>query len=177
VPKKGFDVLLRAVAELHERGVPTEMVIAGEDGDAGEGIRDLIDELDLRAKVRVTGPVSQRGLLELYRSVDVFALACRVSDDGDRDGIPNVIVEAMAAGLPVVSTAVSGIPEIVRDGENGLLVEPESPAQLAEALLRLEKDPTLRHRLGTAARVTVDAHFDGDLLAESMAELLLGGPR
>jgi glycosyltransferase involved in cell wall biosynthesis len=177
VPKKGFDVLLRAVRELQDRGVPMEVTIAGEDGEAGESIRALVDQLGLAATVTLTGPVSQRGLLDLYRSADVFALACRVSDDGDRDGIPNVIVEAMAAGLTVVSTAVSGIPEIVRDAANGLLVEPENPSQLAEALLRLQKDPALRHRLGTAARVTVDAHFDGELLAESMAELLLGGPR
>jgi glycosyltransferase involved in cell wall biosynthesis len=177
VPKKGFDILLGAVRELTERGTAVQLTIAGEDGEAGESVRQLIDELGLSSTVRMVGPVSQPGLLDLYRSVDVFALACRVTDDGDRDGIPNVLVEAMAAGLPVVSTAVSGIPEIVRDESNGLLVDPGDSRQLADALLRLEKDPLLRNRLGRAARATVTDRFDGDVLAESMAELLLGSPR
>jgi glycosyltransferase involved in cell wall biosynthesis len=174
VPKKGFDVLVEAVADLRDRGVELELVIAGEDGPDALKVRTIVAERcpDL---VRFTGPLSQCELLELYRSADVFALACRVDGDGDRDGIPNVMVEAMAAGLPVVSTAVSGIPELVRDGRNGLLVAPEDPAALAGALLKLAADVPLRARLASAGKETVTERFDGDVLARRMAGLFRGG--
>ena len=174
VPKKGFDVLVRAAADLHRRGVDLELVIAGEDGPDASRVRALVSEL-CPELVRFTGPLSQCELLSLYRGADVFALACRVDGDGDRDGIPNVMVEAMAAGLPVVSTAVSGIPELVRDGENGLLVPPEDPAALAAALLRMAADASLRDRLARAGRATVAERFDGDVLARRMAGLFRGG--
>lgn len=174
VPKKGFDVLVRAVADLRRRGVDLELVIAGEDGPAAGAVRGLVAEL-CPELVRFTGPLSQCELLSLYRGADVFALACRVDGDGDRDGIPNVMVEAMAAGLPVVSTAVSGIPELVRDGENGLLVPPEDPQALASALLKLAADAPLRDRLAAAGRDTVAERFDGDVLARRMAGLFRGG--
>ncbi len=174
VPKKGFDVLVEAVADLTARGVELELVVAGEDGPDAATIRRLVAERCPDA-VQFTGPLSQCELLALYRGADVFALACRVDADGDRDGIPNVMVEAMAAGLPVVSTAVSGIPELVRDGENGLLVPPEDPAALASALLRLATDASLRHRLAAAGRETVAERFDGDVLARRMAGLFRGG--
>ena len=174
VPKKGFDVLVEAVADLTARGVELELVIAGEDGPDAATIRRLVAERCPDA-VQFTGPLSQCELLALYRGADVFALACRVDADGDRDGIPNVMVEAMAAGLPVVSTAVSGIPELVRDGENGLLVPPEDPGALASALLRLATDGSLRQRLAAAGRETVAERFDGDVLARRMAGLFRGG--
>ena len=174
VPKKGFDVLVEAVAELTARGVGLELVIAGEDGPDAATIRRLVADRCPDA-VQFTGPLSQCELLSLYRGADVFALACRVDADGDRDGIPNVMVEAMAAGLPVVSTAVSGIPELVRDGENGLLVPPEDPGALASALLRLATDGSLRDRLAAAGRETVAERFDGDVLARRMAGLFRGG--
>ena len=174
VPKKGFGVLVEAVADLTARGVELELVIAGEDGPDAATIRRLVAERCPDA-VQFTGPLSQCELLALYRGADVFALACRVDADGDRDGIPNVMVEAMAAGLPVISTAVSGIPELVRDGENGLLVPPEDPGALASALLRLATDVSLRDRLAAAGRETVAERFDGDVLARRMAGLFRGG--
>jgi glycosyltransferase involved in cell wall biosynthesis len=174
VPKKGFDVLVDAVAELTGRGVELELVIAGEDGPDAATIRRQVAER-CPDVVQFTGPLSQCELLTLYRGADVFALACRVDADGDRDGIPNVMVEAMAAGLPVVSTAVSGIPELIRDGENGLLVPPEDPGALASALLRLASDVSLRDRLAAAGRETVAERFDGDVLARRMAGLFRGG--
>jgi glycosyltransferase involved in cell wall biosynthesis len=177
VPKKGFDVLVAAVAQLRDRGVDARLVIAGEDGDDTGHVRDLVAAHGLGADVEMTGPLTQDELLARYRSSSVFALACRVVADGDRDGIPNVLVEAMAAGLPVVSTAVSGIPELVRDGEDGLLVPPDDPAALADALLRLAKDPAERARLAAAGAATVAARFDGDRLARRMAALLGEGAR
>lgn len=168
VPKKGFDVLIRAVAELTGRDVPVDLVIAGEDGPERSRLEALAR--DLRVDVEWRGTVSQAELLTEYRQSSAFALACRVDDTGDRDGIPNVLVEAMASGLPVVSTAVSGIPELVDDGRNGLLVAPEDVAGLADALLRLAKDPDVARELATAGRRTVSERFDGERLARRLAD-------
>ena len=174
VEKKGFDVLIEAVALLHADGVPLEVVLAGEDGDRSESVRALISARGLDDVITVCGPWTQLQLLEEYRRSTMFALACRVDGDGDRDGIPNVLVEAMAAGLPVVSTAVSGIPELVDHGRNGLLVPPEDPAALAAAIRSLATDPSRRERLATSAASTVAHRFDGDRLARELVSLFSG---
>ncbi len=176
VPKKGFDVLVDALALLRDRGVDAELVIAGESGDQDAALAAQVERLGLSDRVELRGTVTQRELLELYRSSSVFALACRVVGDGDRDGIPNVLVEAMAAGLPVVSTSISGIPELVRDGENGVLVEQEDPVALADGLARIAHDPAFAQRIAEAGRGTVMDRFDGDTLAARMAGLFAGAP-
>lgn len=177
VPKKGFDVLLRALALLRDRGVDLEAVLVGEAGDATPQVRRLVADLGLEDVVDLRGECGQPELLALYRSATVFALACRVADDGDRDGIPNVLVEAMAAGLPVVSTSVSGIPELVRHEESGLLVPPEDPERLAEAIARLVGDESLRSRLARQGRADTTRGFDPVTNARRMAELLGGAVR
>ncbi|MFN0089598.1 MAG: glycosyltransferase family 4 protein [Acidimicrobiales bacterium] len=171
VAKKGFDTFVEAIALLRGRGVELRVVIAGESGPHEAAVRALIAERGLSGDVELRGPLTQAELLAEHRRSTVFALACRVDDDGDRDGIPNVLVEAMAAGLAVVSTAVSGIPELIRSGENGLLVAPDDPPALADAILAVLKDPTLAAQLGAAAAADVAARFDGDALAEQMAAL------
>jgi glycosyltransferase involved in cell wall biosynthesis len=171
VPKKGFDTLVEACALLRDRGVGFEAVIAGEAGEHLPEVRRRIRRLGLQDVVALAGPRSQAELYDLYRQAGVFCLPCRVLADGDRDGVPNVLVEAMACGLPVVSTPVSGIPELVRHQTNGLLVPPDDPAALADALQRLAADPKLRRRLGAAGRASVAERFDGDRLAVQMAGL------
>ena len=171
VPKKGFDTLVEACALLRRRGVDLEAVIAGESGEHEQEIRALIGRHDLAGRVRLAGPMSQAELYAQYREATVFCLPCRVLDDGDRDGIPNVLVEAMACGLPVVTTAVSGIPELVGHGANGLLVAPDDPEALAGELLRVVTDQRLARRLGRAGRAGVAERFDGDRLAVRMAGL------
>ena len=174
VDKKGFDVLVDAIALLLERGVEVSAAIAGESGDQEARIRQRVTTAGLDDRIEFLGTLSQAELFAEYRRSSVFALACRITDDGDRDGIPNVLMEAMAAGLPVVSTSVSGIPELVDHGVNGLLVPPDDAEALADALWRLAKDPALSHRLGHAGEITIAEHFDGEALAHHMAGLFAG---
>jgi len=171
VGKKGFDVLVDACARLVERGIPIEATIIGERGEHSDAIAAAITRAGLHDHVKLLGPMSQADLLLALSGATVFCLPCRVSDDGDRDGIPNVLVEAMATGLPVVTTDVSGIPELVHDGVTGLLVPPERADAIANALLRIHHEPELARRLGAAARAVVAEQFDGDRLIGDLFNL------
>ena len=175
VRKKGLDTLVDACALLRDRGLDFEAVIAGESGESEQEIRDHVAAGGLGDRVTLLGPLTQDALFEEYRRASVFALPCRVLEDGDRDGIPNVLMEAMACSVPVVTTGVSGITELVRDGENGLIVEPDRPVDLADALHRLVKDPGLAHQLAEQGRLTVAERFDAATTAAQMASLLTGG--
>lgn len=177
VEKKGFDVLVDAVARLAERGVDVTAAIAGEDGDHAATVRERISTAALDDRIEFLGTMSQAELFDEYRRSSLFALACRITVDGDRDGIPNVLMEAMAAGLAVVSTAVSGIPELIEDDVNGLLVPSEDAEALADAIWRLAKDPALSRRLADAGAATIAERFDGEALAEQMAGLFTGAHR
>jgi glycosyltransferase involved in cell wall biosynthesis len=168
VAKKGFDVMVDACAVLRERGVPFDALIVGQDDKDGEALRQRIAALDI--EVRLPGALGPAELLHEYRRAGALCMPCRLLP-ADRDGIPNVLVEAMAAGAPVVATAVSGIPELVEHEVNGLLVPPEDPEALADALLRLHHDPALAERLTRAGRATVHERFDGERLARGLAEL------
>ena len=170
VAKKGFDQLVEACAELERRGVAFEAAIVGQEDKHSGAVRDGIARHGLERRIALPGPMGQEQLLAEYRRASVLCMPSRLLPD-DRDGIPNVLVEAMAAGTPVVASAVSGIPELVEDGVNGVLVAPDRPAELADALERLHGDPALRRRLAGAGRETVAARFDGDRLAGRLAEL------
>jgi glycosyltransferase involved in cell wall biosynthesis len=171
VEKKGFDVLVEACGILRGLSVPFEAVIVGESGEQEALLRQRIGMLGLEQHVRLTGPMEQTRLYEEYRRAGVFCLPCRVLDNGDRDGIPNVLVEAMACGVPVITTSVSGIPEVVRDGVNGQLVPPDDPQALANALLRLTREPHFAQQLAHAGRATVRERFDGERFAIQLAAL------
>jgi glycosyltransferase involved in cell wall biosynthesis len=151
--------------------VPFEAVLAGPDDDAAAVIRTRIADAGLQEHIRLTGQLSQAELLEEYRRASALCLPCRVLDNGDRDGIPNVLAEAMACGTPVVTTAVSGIPELVRDDVNGLLVAPDDPAAVADAIQRVHGDRELSARLSDGARATIRDAFDGDQLTGTLARL------
>ena len=159
VEKKGFPDLLRACEQLKQTGHRFRCVIYG-DGPLRAELEALIERLDLAGDVTLAGACSQQELLPALRRAAIFALAPFVADDGDRDGIPNVLVEAMACGLPVVTTAAAGIPELVRHDHNGLLSAPRDVDGLAAALAAVLDDPARRERLGTAARRTAVEHFD-----------------
>lgn len=118
--------------------------------------------------------MDQRDVLTHYRDSDLFALACRITADGDRDGLPNVLVEAASQGLMPVSTKVSGISELFVDGENGLLVEPDDAQALALALEKSMRDPALRARLGSAAEGKVRRDFDYRNSIRDLTDLFSG---
>jgi len=158
VPKKGYDVLLRALALL-PAGLNWRFIHMG-DGGERRALQALAAELGIADRLDWTGAVDQEQVLAAYRTSDLFALACRITPDGDRDGLPNVLVEAASQGLACVTTTISGIPELFTDGENGLLVPPEDAPALARALEAAIRDPALRDRLGSAAAVRVRATLD-----------------
>jgi glycosyltransferase involved in cell wall biosynthesis len=172
VRKKGLDTFVEACAVLRDRGLDFDAVIVGESGDHEQEVRARVDATGLKGRVTFVGPLTQSGLLAQYQQASVFALPCRVLEDGDRDGIPNVLLEAMACGVPVVTTGVSGITELVRDGVNGLIVQPDCPVDLADALHRLIKDPELARRLAEQGRSTITEGFDAATTAAQMASLL-----
>ena len=168
VEKKGFDVLVDACARLGERDIDFEAAIVGQQGAHTAVIERRIAGYGLGDRVRLPGPMGQAELLREYRRASTLCMPSRLLPD-DRDGIPNVLVEAMAAGTPVVASAVSGIPELVAHGVNGMLVPPEDPDALADALVRLHRDTALRARLSRAGRETVARRFDGVRQAEALA--------
>jgi glycosyltransferase involved in cell wall biosynthesis len=157
-PVKGLETLVDACARLARRGVDFRCEVVG-DGDLRRPLAERVRALGLDDRVRFVGALDQEGVREAHERATVFALPCRITEDGRRDGLPCAIVEAMAVGVPVVTTPVSGIPEIVHDGESGLLVPPNDPGALVEALERLLSDPALRSRLTRGGR-EVAAGFD-----------------
>lgn len=171
VEKKGFDQLLQALALLRAEGVAVRCAIVGEDGSAGPALRALAAELDLLGQVRFEGPMTQAELRTHYARAALFALPCQVMDDGDRDGFPNVLAEAMAMGVPVVSTAISGIPEMIDDGACGLLVPPRDAPALARAIGRVLGDAALRERLGREGRRRICERFDSRLTTVALHRL------
>lgn len=171
VEKKGFDQLIEACAQLRDAGVGFECRIVGEAGSASAAIDALIEARGLRSQVHLLGPVTQAALREIYREAQVFALPCQVMDDGDRDGFPNVLAEAMAMGVPVVSTAISGIPEMIDDGVHGLLVRPRDPRGLADALQRVLTDATLHRALSLAGRQRICERFDSRRTTVALRDL------
>jgi glycosyltransferase involved in cell wall biosynthesis len=173
VEKKGFPVLLQACRLLKERGVRFELLFISGAGVGEPALVKLIEDLELSDVVRLRPAVTQETLKEIYQQVTLFALACQIAENGDRDGIPNVLVEAMAAGLPVVSTTVSGIPELIEHGVSGWLVPPKDPAALADALQRLLVAPALRAPLGRAAREKVCRQFDAEANVNVLHQLFL----
>jgi glycosyltransferase involved in cell wall biosynthesis len=144
--EKGLDLLIRAVDQLLDRGFDLELLIAG-DGDEFARLEGLIAVLGRRDRIRLLGYRSDT--VALYQAMDIFALSSY------REGLPNVILEAMALGVPVVATAVAGIPRLVRDGETGLLVRPGEVGELTQALARLLGDAELRATLARNGRRAV----------------------
>ena len=167
VEKKGFDLLVQALANL-----PPELAwqwthIGG--GPLRPALQAQAAAAKLGQRIEWRGAQDQEAVLSAYREADLFVLPCRIAADGDRDGLPNVLVEAQSQGLACLSTAVSGVTELIQAERTGLIVPPDDVPALADALLRLIRDPALRKRLGRAAVQRVQSKFDA---RASTAQLL-----
>jgi glycosyltransferase involved in cell wall biosynthesis len=161
-------VVLEAVAR-QRRHVTLAVVGAGPEEPA---LRAQARALGLDGRVEWAGPLDHPAVRLRYRQSDLFVLAPRVARSGDRDGLPNVVVEALSQGLPVVATRAAALAEVVEDGTNGRLVPPDDPAALADALESLVADPAARRRMGASGIRTVAEGWDVEATADRLVELL-----
>jgi glycosyltransferase involved in cell wall biosynthesis len=160
--EKAFDLLIRVVHALAQEGTDVVLLIVGE-GDERPRLEALIAELNMANRVRLLGYRSDTR--DVYQALDAFVLC------SFREGLPNVLLEAMALEVPVIATRVAGIPRLVQDGANGLLVEAGDVSALQDAVRRLQEQPELRARLGSAGRATVEARYSFETRMRKIQEL------
>lgn len=172
VEKKGFADLIEACRLVHERGQPFECFIVG-GGPLEEDLRKRIVAAGLEGVVHLLGPRPQHEVRTLLASADLFVLACVQEAGGGSDNLPTVIMEAMAAGVPSLSTRLAGVPEMIEHRENGWLVSPGAPAELAEAIVHLLTNPFLLQNLGKAGQNAAYLKFAVSASARELKHLLV----
>jgi glycosyltransferase involved in cell wall biosynthesis len=163
VEKKGFSYLIQAAAR-----VPGVHVALAGDGDLRDELEAEVRELN--APVRLVGALDRRSVAAAFAAADIVVVPSVVDRAGNVDGLPNVLLEAMAAGRAVIASRVAGIPDVVTDGVDGILVEEKDVAGLAAAVARLAGDPALRRRLGDSARAMVTGRLSWDRAARTFEE-------
>jgi colanic acid/amylovoran biosynthesis glycosyltransferase len=171
--KKGFHVLLSACSALVREGVHFHCVIVG-NGDEWDSLLDLRSELKLEEQVEMVGNLGYTDLEKWYERAILLAVPSVVAPDGSTDGIPTVVVEAFARGVPVVASSTGGIPEVVHDGLNGFVVAAGSPEELADRMRELLSNSDLRHKLAAEARRNAERDFDLDRNLRVLSQLMLG---
>lgn len=176
VEKKGFADLIGACATLAASGRRFTCEIVGS-GELEADLRGRIEQSGAGGIVRLIGPRPQAEVVRLVQEAAAFVAPCVLGEDGNRDGLPTALLEAMALGTPVVSTDVTGIPEVLRDGETGLLVPQRNPAALAGAISRLTRDSTLRIRLADRARRLIETDFNVHANAAHLREIFAQSAR
>ena len=169
VPKKGYHTLLRALALLPD-DIDWRFTHVG--GGERTTLEPLAATLGIAQRITWLGARSQDEVLAYYRQADIFVLASRIAEDGDRDGLPNVLMEAQSQELACIATRVSAIPELIRDGETGLLVAPDDPHALAAAIEQLIREPELRCRLAEAGAQRVRAELDHERAIGALVQKL-----
>ncbi len=171
--RKGFHVLIPALAALRDRNVDFDCTIVG-DGAERNALEEQIASLELGERVRLAGALLHEDVKRELERADAFVLPCVISEDGWRDGIPVALMEAMAYGLPVVSTDILGLPELIEHGTGGLLVPSGDVEALTDALQRLANDRGLRDTLGRNGRAKVLSDFNNARSAERLQDLIEG---
>lgn len=170
VEQKGFYYLIKACQVLKDAGVPFQCVIVG-DGPLRSKLETNIVKLGLQTSIEIKGKTTQSAIRDFFDRASVFAMPCVVSRNGDRDGIPNVLLEALAMGVPTVSTDVSGVPEVVIDGVTGLVVPPRDAPALAKALERVLSKPADMDHCTRNGRALVVKMFDLDTNVQELIRL------
>lgn len=168
--KKGIPTILQALALLRDQGVQFHYTLIG-DGDDRDTILTRMVDLGLQDCCRWRGTLPHDQVIREFERADLFALGCEIGPDGDRDGIPNVLVESLAMGLPVVTTSVSALPEIIRDNDTGLLAEPGDAAAMANNMRRLLTDEPLRRRVIDRGHAHVRSGFNNRRLIKDLATI------
>ena len=178
IEEKGIPYLLKACKILEEKGYSFVCEIIGEREDSFANeyvkIKKLHNRLDLKDRVLFSGALPFAEVLKKYEEADIFVLPCVVAQHGGRDITPNSLIEAMAMKLPVVSTKITGIPEIVDDDINGILIAPNDEDVLAKAIIRLIENKDLRERLSRNARKKVEEKFNIEKNSRLLARLFKG---
>lgn len=170
VSKKGFNVLLDALSLMKQQNVRVHCTLVG-GGPLYEDLAAQIEALNIGDIVTMAGPMPQPDIIRLMQESDMVVAPCVVSDDGDRDGLPTVLLEAMALGTPVVSTQVAGIPELVIDGETGLCVPSENPQALADAMTRLLDDHNACRTFSRNGRALIEREYDEERNAAQLRQI------
>jgi glycosyltransferase involved in cell wall biosynthesis len=173
VEKKGFDVLINAVGEIAKANGPKMRVTIAGGGPDEEMLRELVKALPPTAEVELLGDTDNDRVMELMTTVDVFALPCRVASSGDRDGIPVVLMEAMARGRCVISGDLETIRELIEDGISGVMIPPGDQSTLEKVLVELANNRDRVDTLGRAARQRIEDEFDLMLNANRIKETLI----
>jgi glycosyltransferase involved in cell wall biosynthesis len=176
VAKKGVDVLIDACALLRSELPELDVEIVG-GGPLAEELAARARRSGVSDRIHFLGPQPADVVDAAFRRSSLVALPSRIDEHGDRDGMPTVLVEALARGVPVVATDLVGIPEVVRDGETGLLVPPDDPPALAAAIARLVRDPELARELAARGRALVAERFDPSRSAQLLGALFEGPVR
>ena len=172
VEKKGFQDLLHALLIVKMKGEPFRCTIYG-DGPLGEQLEKWIEEQGMSGEVMLMGDRTQKELISIFQNATLFVLTPVQTEDGDRDGIPNVLVEAMAVGLPVITTAVAAIPELVDNNQNGFLYESHDVESISLGIIELLRNSEKRRQFGEAASKKVNEQFDIAVAANRLKALFI----
>jgi len=172
VEKKGFDTLIEAAALLVEKGMNLRLIVAGE-GPMKNTLHKLVQRLWLQDTVEFPGTIANQDVAAWLHTLDIFVLPCRKDQNGDMDGIPVVLMEAMLSGVPVISTRLSGIPELITNEVSGLLTTPHDPHSLAQGMERLLLDYQLRKKICQNAITQVQLEFDAQANIERLLDLIV----
>jgi glycosyltransferase involved in cell wall biosynthesis len=168
--KKGLPTVYQALGILRDRGFRFHHILIG-DGEERDSLKKRVRALGLEPFCRWEGTMPHDAVIRHYQQADLFVLGCEIAANGDRDGIPNVCVESMAMGVPVVATRISAIPELVENGKTGLLVDPGNPEAMADAMIQALTDGDLRQKMIAAARARVTRDFNNRNLIGDLAGL------
>ncbi len=171
VQKKGFDVLLRATSILYKKNIPFQLLIAG-NGPLENSLKQLSKRLGIESVIKFIGPIAHENVPSWLKGLHLFVLPCKKDDNGDMDGIPVVLMEAMISGVPVISTKISGIPELIEHKKEGLLVEQKSPEELSSAIQFLLNNFILRQKYIANGINKVKNNFEQKKSIQMMIDLI-----